>query len=200
MKTVVLATGNPGKLKEMQQILAPQGFEVKAQADFFTEEVVEDGLSFIENAIKKARFASEKTGLPAIADDSGLEVEALMGRPGIFSARYSEGYQGQPASDAHNNQKLLDELKDMPDDQRKACYYCAMVYVAHAEDPTPKIGLGQWCGQVLTAPQGENGFGYDPLIYFADQQCTAAQLSKSQKNQISHRARALQALIAQLSG
>ncbi|MDX1795548.1 MAG: RdgB/HAM1 family non-canonical purine NTP pyrophosphatase [Hydrogenovibrio sp.] len=198
MKTLVLATGNPGKLKEMQAILAPHGYEVKAQSEFFEEEAVEDGLSFIENAIKKARFASAKTGLPAIADDSGLEVEVLKGRPGIYSARYSEGYQGQPASDANNNRKLLDELQGVAGADRHACYYCAMVYVGHAEDPTPKIGLGQWCGRVLEAPQGEGGFGYDPLIWIEDHHCTAAELSKEAKNRISHRAQALQALLQQL--
>lgn len=198
MQTVVLATGNKGKLKEMQEILAPYGFEVKPQSDFFSEEAVEDGLSFIENALKKARFASQKTGLPAIADDSGVEVEALKGRPGIYSARYSEGYLDQHASDSLNNQKLLDELSEVPAGQRKACYYCAMVFVAHGEDPTPKIGLGQWCGEVLFEPHGDGGFGYDPLIFIADQNCTAAELSKEQKNQISHRAKALKALVIQL--
>lgn len=196
MKELVLATGNVGKLKEMQHILEPLGVEVRPQSDFFQEEAVEDGLSFIENALIKARFASEKTGLPAIADDSGLEVPALQGQLGIFSARYAEGCKGQPASDALNNEKLLETMQDKT--EREACYYCAMVYVAHAKDPTPKIGLGQWCGRLLDAPQGTGGFGYDPLVWFDAFDCTAAELSKEQKNQVSHRAQALQALMAQI--
>ncbi|QBZ84100.1 dITP/XTP pyrophosphatase [Hydrogenovibrio crunogenus] len=198
MKTVILATGNVGKLAEMQEILAPLAFSVQAQSDYFSEEAVEDGFSFIENAILKARFASAKTGLPAIADDSGLEVDFLQGRPGIYSARYSEGYQGQPASDALNNQKLLDELNGVPVENRQACYYCAMVYVRHKDDPTPLIGLGQWCGRVLESPRGTGGFGYDPLIWMEEEGCSVAELSKAVKNKISHRAKALQALVAQL--
>lgn len=198
MKTWVLATGNPGKLAEMKTILSPLGVSVQAQSDFFTDEAVEDGLSFIENALIKARFASQKTGLPAIADDSGLEVEALQGRPGIFSARYAEGYQGQPASDALNNAKLLAEMDGLPKEQRQACYYCAMVFVRHAQDPTPLIGLGQWCGEVMQAPQGEGGFGYDPIIWMDDFNCSVAQLTKEVKNCVSHRAQALRLLTEQL--
>ncbi len=193
---IVLATGNAGKLLEMQSLLKPLGFQVHPQTEFFSEEVVEDGLSFIENALIKARFASAKTGLPAIADDSGLQVLALQGAPGIYSARYSEGYLGLPASDEQNNKKLLAEMSAFPRN-RKACYYCAMVYVAHSEDPVPKIGLGQWCGEVLTAPAGTEGFGYDPLIWFAEPKCTAAEMSKELKNKLSHRAQACQALVAQ---
>ncbi|MDG4811487.1 RdgB/HAM1 family non-canonical purine NTP pyrophosphatase [Hydrogenovibrio sp. 3SP14C1] len=198
MKTIVLATGNAGKLAEMREILAPLALSVQPQSGYFTEEAVEDGLSFIENALIKARFASEKTGLPSIADDSGLEVDFLQGRPGIYSARYSEGYQGQAASDSLNNQKLVDELDGVPTENRQACYYCAMVYVRHSEDPTPLIGLGQWCGTVLEAPSGTGGFGYDPLIWMADEGCSVAELPKTVKNKISHRAKALQALVAQL--
>lgn len=198
MQTLVLATGNAGKLKEMHDLLLPLGLVVKAQSDFFNEEAVEDGLSFIENALIKARFASEKTGLPAIADDSGLEVDALQGRPGIFSARYAEGYQGLSASDALNNQKLLDELSNVAEADRKACYYCAMVYVRHPQDPTPLVGLGQWCGEVMKSPRGEGGFGYDPLIWLQDYKCAVAELPKETKNKISHRAQALSALILQL--
>lgn len=198
MKTVILATGNAGKLAEMRDILAPLNVSVQSQAEYFSEEAVEDGLSFIENAILKARFASAKTGLPAIADDSGLEVDFLQGRPGIYSARYSEGYHGQAASDALNNQKLLDELEGVPAESRQACYYCAMVYVRHKDDPTPLIGLGQWCGVVLDSPRGTGGFGYDPLIWMEEEGCSVAELSKEVKNKISHRAKALQALVAQL--
>lgn len=196
MKKVVLATGNAGKLAEMQHILSPLGFEVHPQSEFFQEEAIENGLSFIENALIKARFASEKTGLPAIADDSGLEVPVLQGQPGIYSARYAEGYKGQAASDALNNEKLLETM--LGKTEREACYYCAMVYVEHAQDPTPKIGLGQWCGRLLEAPQGTGGFGYDPLVWFDAFGCTAAELSKTQKNEVSHRAQALQQLMAQL--
>ena len=158
MKTIVLATGNTKKLEEMQKILSSHHFLVQSQKDYFSEAAVEDGLSFIENALIKARFASLKTGLPAIADDSGLEVNALNKQPGIYSARYSEGYQGQSASDQLNNQKLLAELNKVEATDRSACYYCAMVYVEHAQDPTPKIGLGKWCGEVLTEQRGKGGF------------------------------------------
>ncbi len=195
-RELVLATGNAGKLAEMRELLAPLGCQVRAQSEFFAEEAVEDGLSFIENAIIKARFASAKTGLPAIADDSGLEVEALQGRPGIYSARYAEGYHGHPASDALNNQKLLDEMADV--ENRQACYYCAMVFVRHSEDPVPVIGLGQWCGDVLTEPRGDGGFGYDPLIWMDAHECAVAELPKTVKNQVSHRAQAVQALVKQL--
>lgn len=198
MKKIVLATGNLSKIKEIRSILFPYGFHIKSQKDFFNEEAVEDGLSFIENAIIKARFASQKTGLPAIADDSGLEVFALNNQPGIYSARYSEGYLGQNASDELNNQKLLAELKQARSNNRTACYYCAMVYVKHAEDPTPIIGLGQWCGEVLYEPKGNSGFGYDPLIWFHDFQCTAAEMSQEQKNKISHRALAMRSLLSSL--
>jgi len=145
MQKVVLATGNPGKLAEMQTLLSPLGMTVIPQKQFFTEEAVENGLTFIENALIKARFASEKTGLPAIADDSGLEVDALGGMPGIYSARYSEGDQGLPASDERNNRKLLAELAHFERQNRQACYYCAMVYLRHPKDPTPVIGIGKWC-------------------------------------------------------
>lgn len=200
MQTVVLATGNPGKLAEMQTLLSPLGMKVVPQKQYFSEEAVEDGLTFIENALIKARFASQKTGLPAIADDSGLEVEALGGQPGIYSARYAEGYQDLPASDERNNQKLLTELAQLGDKNSQACYYCAMVYVRHAMDPTPVIGLGKWCGTVLNKPQGTGGFGYDPIIWMADQGCSVAQLPQELKNTLSHRAQAIQQLVANLKG
>jgi len=198
MTTVVLATGNPGKLTEMADILQPHGWQVKKQSDFFESEAEETGLTFIENAILKARYASEKTGLPAIADDSGIEVSYLKGRPGIYSARYSQDLHGDTANDETNLQKLLDELKGVPAEQRQASYYCAMVYVEHAEDPTPVIGLGRWYGQILEAKQGDGGFGYDPIFWVEELNKSAAELPKAQKNQMSHRAQALNALVMQL--
>ncbi|MBN2866842.1 MAG: RdgB/HAM1 family non-canonical purine NTP pyrophosphatase [Thiotrichales bacterium] len=194
--TVVLASGNRGKIKELSELLAPLGWQVVSQKEYFEEEVEETGLSFIENAILKARFAAQKTGLPAIADDSGLEVDALQGRPGIFSARYAAQGDGN-ASDADNNAKLLQEMVGV--ENRLACYYSAVALVRFAEDPTPLIGLGKWCGEVLQAPEGEGGFGYDPLIWMPEYGCSVANMSKSQKNQVSHRAQALQQLIQQLS-
>lgn len=199
MQKVVLATGNPGKLAEMQELLSPLGMTVVPQKQYFNEKAVEDGLTFIENALIKARFASQKTGLPAIADDSGLEVDALNGQPGIYSSRYSEGYQGLPASDERNNEKLLAELAQLDSKNRQACYYCAMVYVRHPHDPTPVIGLGKWCGTVLTEPRGTAGFGYDPIIWMADQNCSVAELSKKLKNTLSHRAQAIQQLVTHLT-
>ena len=199
MKKIILATGNLHKLQEMQDILRPQGLDIISQKLFFNEEAVEDGLSFIENAIIKARFASKKTGLPAIADDSGLEVKSLNKQPGIYSARYSEGYLNQTATDDLNNQKLLAELEKSTSTDRTACYYCAMVYVEHAEDPTPIIGLGKWCGKVLHEEIGKGGFGYDPLMWFDSHQCTAAEMSKIKKNKISHRAIAMQNLLKSLT-
>jgi len=198
MSTVVLATGNAGKLREMSDILQPHGWQVKPQSDFFTSEAEETGLTFIENAILKARYASKQTGLPAIADDSGIEVTALQGKPGIYSARYSEDIYGEQANDETNLQKLLDKLKEVPKDQRQASYYCAMVYVEHAEDPIPVIGLGRWYGDILMAKQGDGGFGYDPIFWVEEFNKSAAELPKEQKNQVSHRAQALNALVMQL--
>ena len=197
-QTVVLATGNAGKLREISDILAPHGWEVKPQSEFFDSEAEETGLSFIENAILKARYASEKTGLPAIADDSGIEVSALQGRPGIYSARYSQDLYGDATSDETNLQKLLSELDGKPAEQRQASYYCAMVYVAHSQDPTPIIGLGRWYGEILTEKQGDGGFGYDPVFWVEEFAKTAAEMPKTQKNQVSHRAQALNALVMQL--
>lgn len=194
MKQVVLATGNPGKLKEMAEILQPFGWGVSPQSEFFADEAEETGLSFIENAILKARFACRKTGLPAIADDSGLEVAALQGRPGIYSARYA----GPNASDADNLQRLLVDMNEVPSNQRQASYYCAMVFCRYADDPTPLIGLGRWKGEILHAPQGEGGFGYDPIFWVPELEKSAAQLSKQQKNAMSHRAQALHALVEQI--
>ena len=190
---VVLASGNAGKLREFNRILAPLQMEVRSQGEFDVPEVPEDGLSFVENAIIKARAACEHTGLPAIADDSGLEVDHLRGAPGIHSARYSgEG-------DAGNNRKLLQALEGVPEDQRGARFQCVLVYMRHAADPTPLVCQGSWEGRILSAPQGENGFGYDPLFYVPEKNCSSAQLAPEVKNSISHRARASARLLEALA-
>lgn len=191
LNQLVLATGNPGKVREMAHVLDEFGIEVLPQSQFDMPEAIEDGLSFIENAIKKARHACQYTGLPAIADDSGIEVDALNGRPGIYSARYA----GEKASDSENNQKLLQELHGVKPEQRSARYQCAIAFVRHQYDPTPQLFIGSWEGQILTEPQGDGGFGYDPLFWVADKNCTAAQLSKDAKYAISHRGKAMQQLL-----
>jgi len=191
---VVLATGNVGKLKEMKALLAPFGWRIYPQTDFFDEGVEETGLTFVENAMLKARFAAAKTGLPAIADDSGLEVDILQGNPGIYSSRYA----GASATDAQNVQKLLQALEGVPMEKRTANFYCAMVFLRHAEDPTPLIGLGQWQGRILTAPQGEGGFGYDPVFEVLELGISAAELPAEQKQQLSHRTQAMENLLAQM--
>lgn len=193
MSTLVLASNNPGKITELTALLP--GWDVRPQGDFFDEEAVETGQSFIENALIKARYAASRTGLPAMADDSGLEVTALDGEPGIFSARYA----GRGANDTQNLYKLLERLHDVPDHLRQASYFCAMVVVRHPQDPTPLIGLGRWHGEILREPEGSGGFGYDPVFYLPQWQSSAAQLSAEVKNQHSHRAQALNALITQLS-
>ncbi len=192
---VVLASSNPGKLKEFQQLLADVGFDVLPQGQFDVIDAEETGLSFVENAIIKARNACEATGLPALADDSGIEVDALEGRPGIYSARFA----GPGATNESNNAKLLEQLQGVPQDRRTARYQCVLVYMRHAQDPTPIICQGSWEGVILKAPQGEGGFGYDPLFYVPSHQCAAAELSKEEKGRISHRAQALQILLGQLS-
>ncbi len=195
MKQVVLASGNPGKLAEFKTLLADCGFDVRPQGEFDLESAEETGLSFVENAILKARHAARHTGLPALADDSGIEVDALLGAPGIYSARFA----GDGASDADNNAKLLHALQDMPEAERSARYQCVLVYMRHAADPTPLIAQGSWEGRILTAPRGEGGFGYDPLFWVPSHQCAAAELSKAEKGLISHRAQAMQALLNALA-
>ena len=195
---VVLATGNAGTITEMTDILQPYGWKVMPQIQFFDSEVEETGLTFIENAILKARYASEQVGLPAIADDSGIEVTALKGQPGICSSRYSQDVYGDKATDQTNLQKLLDELKGVPQGLRQASYYCAMVYVEHANDPIPIVGLGRWYGDILSAPRGKSGFGYDPVFWIEELEKTAAELTKEQKNKMSHRGQALNSLVMQL--
>lgn len=192
---IVLASGNKGKLKEFQQLLGQAGFEVVAQTEFDYPEAVEDGLSFVENAIIKARHACQHTGLPAIADDSGLEVDALQGKPGIYSARFA----GEAATDADNNQKLLNSLVGLISSERSARFHCVLVYMRHSEDPTPIICHGQWEGRILQQLSGSNGFGYDPLFYVPELDCASAELSKEEKNKISHRGKAMKALLGQLS-
>ena len=192
---IVLASNNAGKLKEFQQLLADRLLDVLPQAHFKVSEVEETGLSFVENAIIKARHASKIAGLPAIADDSGLEVDFLEGAPGIYSARFS----GADANDAKNNHKLLKLLKDVPGEQRSARFQCVLVYLRHPLDPTPLVCQGTWEGRILTTAQGDNGFGYDPLFLDPTTGLSSAELSKEQKNTRSHRAKALQCLLAQLS-
>jgi XTP/dITP diphosphohydrolase len=191
MQKIVLATGNQGKLKEFQQMLAGHNIDIVSQADFAIDSAEETGLSFVENAILKARHASRLTGLPAIADDSGLAVDALGGAPGIYSARYA----GENANDGDNNQKLLHELKNIPEQDRGAQFICALVFIRHADDPIPLICQGSWKGQILFSAQGENGFGYDPLFWVPTEHCSSAQLSKERKNQLSHRGQAMAQLL-----
>ncbi len=195
MQQIVLATGNPGKVREINQLLIGHDLEVIPQSAFKVPEAEETGLTFVENAIIKARNAAAQAGLPAIADDSGLEVDALQGAPGIYSARYA----GPEASDRDNLEKLLVELGDLPDAQRSARFQCIMVYLRHAHDPSPLICQGTWEGRVLFAPRGENGFGYDPVFYVPDQDCSSAELAPALKNRLSHRGQALRKLIAALS-
>lgn len=191
MKKIVLATGNQGKLNEFRQMLAHLDLEIVPQSDFNIDSAEETGLSFVENAILKARHASRLTGLPAIADDSGLAVDALGGAPGIYSARFA----GENASDSDNNEKLLKELRDVPDAARSAQFICALVFMRHPNDPVPLICEGKWEGRILHAPQGENGFGYDPLFWVDSDNCSSAQLSKERKNQLSHRGKAMIELV-----
>lgn len=191
---LVLATGNAGKLREMRQILQPLDIEVIAQTDFDFPNAEETGLSFVENALLKARHAALHTGLPAIADDSGLEVDALNGAPGIYSARYA----GPDATDADNNRELLSALSGMPVERRSARFQCLMVLMRHPQDPTPLISQGTWEGRILEAARGEGGFGYDPLFLIPERNQTSAELAPEVKNELSHRGRALRGLVSQL--
>ena len=191
---IVLASNNAGKVREFNQLLAGSGLEVIPQSEFQVEEIEETGLTFVENALLKARNAAQHTGLPAIADDSGLEVDALEGAPGIYSARYA----GAGASDRQNLEKLLEALKSVDDENRSARFQCLMVYLHHPADPTPMIFQGTWEGRILRTPQGSNGFGYDPVFYVPEQQCSSAELESDLKNSLSHRGQALRQLIAVL--
>ncbi len=194
MKRIVFASNNPGKVREVAHLLAPTGLEVVPQSEYLVPEAEETGLSFVENAILKARNACQHTGLPAIADDSGLEVDALQGEPGIYSARFA----GPDASDADNNSLLLGELAGVPEPERSARYQCAMIFMRHAEDPMPLVCQASWEGRILEAPRGEGGFGYDPLFWLPDLACTVAELDADSKNRLSHRGHALRALVAAL--
>jgi XTP/dITP diphosphohydrolase len=193
-RRVVLATGNRGKLAELRAILAGSGLEVLPQSDFGIEPPVEDGETFAANALIKARHAARLAGLPAIADDSGLEVDALGGRPGIHSARYA----GPGCTDADNNRRLLEELAGVPDERRSARYRCAMAFVDHAEDPRPLVCEAAWEGWIGRSPRGAGGFGYDPLFIVAGGSRTAAEMPAGEKNLVSHRGQALAALEAAL--
>ncbi len=189
---VVLASGNQGKIKEIQALLPD--FHVCPQHDFAIQEVPETGSTFVENALIKARNAAKQSGLPAIADDSGLVVDALNGAPGIISARYA----GVQANDHDNIEKLLLALKDTPSNSRQARFICIIVMLRHADDPLPIIAQGIWEGSILTAIQGNNGFGYDPVFWVADENSSAAELSPARKNQLSHRGKALQDFIQKI--
>ena len=194
MKDIVLASSNPGKVREINQVLAELGMQVRPQGEFDVIDAEETGLTFVENAILKARNAAQHTGLPAIADDSGLEVDALAGAPGIYSARFA----GEDASDQANLEKLLDALKDIPEANRSARFQCLMVYMRHANDPTPLICQGTWEGRILTAARGRNGFGYDPVFYVPTHDSSSAELPAETKNSLSHRGQALRKLVAAL--
>lgn len=192
---VVFASNNSGKIRELQALLNNFNIEIIAQEKLGVSEAEETASTFVENALIKARHACQATGLPAIADDSGLEVDALNGAPGIYSARYA----GNDSNAKNNIQKVLSELTNVPDEKRTAAFHCVLVYLAHALDPTPIICHGIWHGKILTTPTGENGFGYDPIFYVPSENCSAAQLSLDVKNRLSHRAQALHLLLEKLT-
>lgn len=191
---VVLATGNRGKLIELQALLAPMGMEVVPQSQFTTVAVEETGLSFVENALLKARHAAHASGLPAIADDSGIEVDALHGAPGIYSARYA----GSGATDQQNLDKLLYELRNVPPERRTARYRCALAFMRWDLDPSPLICQAHWEGILIDSPRGAGGFGYDPIFLLPQSNLTAAELAAEEKNRLSHRGQALRALVENL--
>lgn len=193
MKKLIIATGNSGKVRELNAMLADV-YEVVSQTELGVSEVPETGLSFVENALIKARNASRQTGMPALADDSGLVVDALNGAPGIYSARYA----GENASDEKNLQKLLSDLKCNNNNNRQARFWCALAFVLHGDDPTPVIIQRGWEGEIIDEARGRGGFGYDPIFYLSTHGCTSAELSPEEKNKISHRGRALQAFLEQL--
>lgn len=192
---IVLASGNAGKLRELAALLAPLGHELIAQSALGIETPPETGSTFAENALLKARYAAGKAGLPALADDSGIEVDALGGRPGVYSARYA----GEGATDRQNLEKMLEELRGVADARRSARYQCVIVLVRGAEDPAPVIARGTWEGRILGAPRGTGGFGYDPIFQPAGLEITAAELSAAEKNARSHRGQALRGLVVQLA-
>ncbi|MDH3716037.1 MAG: RdgB/HAM1 family non-canonical purine NTP pyrophosphatase [Gammaproteobacteria bacterium] len=191
---LVLATNNSGKVQELAALLRDFGFEVRGQSEFGVPEVAESGTTFVENAIIKARAAAQHTHLPAIADDSGIEVDALHGAPGVYSARFA----GADTDDAQNNAKLVESLRDVPTEERTARYRAVIVYMRHAEDPAPLIAEGVWEGVIQLEPKGSNGFGYDPHFYLPDLGCTSAELEPAEKSRLSHRGQALRALLGKL--
>lgn len=195
-RMLILASANPGKLRELGAMLQPLAWSVRPQNDWGVQEAVEDGLSFIENALIKARHAARSTGLPALGDDSGLVVDALDGAPGIYSSRYA----GVDADDAANIRKLLSALAGVDADARSAHFYCAMAILRHPEDPAPLLAIGKWDGRILETPVGSRGFGYDPVFWVPGESCSAAQLPADRKNRLSHRGQALAALLGQLEG
>jgi XTP/dITP diphosphohydrolase len=191
IKQIVLASGNAGKVREINKLFAGSGIEVVPQSEFNVAEVPETGTTFVENAIIKARHAAECTGLPAISDDSGIEVDALDARPGVYSARYA----GENATDEDNNNKMLKELKGVPEAERTARYQCLIVFMRSHTDPVPIITQGSWEGRILEAPQGDGGFGYDPIFYVPTHNCSGGELPLDVKNTMSHRAIALNAML-----
>ena len=195
MKRLVLASGNPGKLRELSRILDDLGYELHAQSEFGVTEVAETGTTFVENAIIKARHAAAHTGLPALADDSGIEVDALDGAPGVYSARFS----GADADDDANNALLVEKLRAVPAAQRSARYRAVIVLMRHAADPSPLICEGSWEGMIQLEPAGDGGFGYDPYFYLPELDCSSAQLSADEKNRLSHRGQAMAELKRRLT-
>ncbi len=189
-RTVVLASNNAGKLAEFSSLLEPLGLALRKQSELGISEAEEPYATFVENALAKARHVAQLSGLPALADDSGVCIPTLGGAPGVLSARYA----GEPKSDARNNQKLIQDLSAHED--KSAYYYCVLVYLRHAQDPQPVIAEGRWDGEIIATPRGANGFGYDPHFWIASLNKTAAELSAEEKNQLSHRGQALRALIA----
>ena len=196
MEQIVIASRNLKKARELEELLSPLGLRVRRVSEFSPIEPAETGATFIENALIKARHAAAVSGLPAIADDSGLCVDALDGAPGVRSARYA----GEPASDAVNNAKLLSEMEPVADELRGAQFVCLLVLLRTPVDPIPLVAEGRWRGSILRAPRGAQGFGYDPLFYVAEHHCTSAELSAEKKNRLSHRGQAMQSLLRQLGG
>ncbi|MGF2735408.1 RdgB/HAM1 family non-canonical purine NTP pyrophosphatase [Marinobacter sp. DUT-1] len=191
---LVIASNNKGKIAELTELLTPLGLTPIAQGELGVGEAEEPAVTFVENAILKARHAARETGLPALADDSGIAVDALGGLPGVRSARFA----GEDATDPDNVEALLDALKDVPDEDRGAQFHCVLVYLRHADDPTPIVCHGRWPGRILREPRGSGGFGYDPIFLAPEHNCSAAELSRDEKGRIGHRGRALAQLVEHL--
>lgn len=193
MQTIVLASSNTGKISEFKQLFPAHKFKIVPQSEFDIEDVAETATTFVENALIKARHASKLSGLPAIADDSGIVIDALQGKPGVLSARYA----GEHGDAKANYEKVLQELKHVPNEERCAHFHCTLVMLQSPDDPEPIIATGRWYGSILCEPIGLNGFGYDPIFYVAEHDCSAAELENAVKNQLSHRVRATQSLFKQ---